>query len=76
MTKLRNFIDSVFDDGYDRVAGFEHFREMENWDSLQYMTLVVAIQAEFGIELDPEEIQKITSVAAIGAVLKSKGVEL
>lgn len=40
------------------------------------MRLVVAIQTEFGIELDPKEIQKITSVAAIEAVLKSKGVEL
>jgi acyl carrier protein len=76
MTKFRQLIDSVFDEGYDNVANVEHFRETESWDSLRYMKLVVAIQAEFDIELNPEEIQKITSIATIEAVLKSKGVEL
>lgn len=76
MKKLRTFIESVFDDDYDHVAAVRSFREIENWDSLKYVKLIVAIQAEFGVELNPEEIQRITSVAAIEDVLKSRGVEL
>jgi acyl carrier protein len=75
MKKLRQLIDSIFDEGYDKVANVSHFRDTENWDSLRYMKLVVAIQVEFGIELNPEEIQKIISVAAVEAVLKSRGAE-
>ena len=76
MKRLQSFIESVFDEDYDHVASVQHFREIENWDSLKYLTLVVALQGEFGVELSPEEILMITSVAAIGDVLKSKGVEL
>ena len=76
MQRLRRFIESVFDEDYDRIAGVRSFREIEDWDSLKYVKLIVAIQAEFGVELGPEEIQSATSVAAIEAVLRSKGVEL
>ena len=76
MKKLRTFIESVFDDNYDNVAAVQSFREIEDWDSLKYVKLVVAIQAEFGVELDSDEIQKVTSVSAIEEILKSKGVDL
>lgn len=76
MKRLRRVIESVFDDAYDHIPSVQNFRDIESWDSLKYLQLVVAMQAEFGIELDPEEIPKITSVAAIMDVLKSKGVEL
>lgn len=29
---------------------------MERWDSLQHLVLVVGVEEEFGIELEPEEI--------------------
>ncbi len=76
MNRLQSFIESVFEENFDHVARVQSFREIENWDSLKYVKLVMAIQAEFGVELNPEEILKITSVAAIADVLKSKGVEL
>ena len=62
MKRLRDFIESVFDDDYDYVASVKSFREIEGWDSLKYLKLIVAIQAEFGIELSAEQILKITSV--------------
>ena len=74
MNKLQGFIESVFDEGYSVVAGVKSFRDLEDWDSLKYLKLIVAIQAEFGVELTPEEIQRITSVAAIDEVLRIKGV--
>jgi acyl carrier protein len=76
MKTLRDFIESVFDEDYDYVASVKSFREIEGWDSLKYLKLIVAIQAEFGIELSAEQILKITSVGAIDDVLKSSGVAL
>ena len=76
MSKLQSFIESVFDEDYDEVANVKSFRELENWDSLKYLKLIVAIQAEFGIELSPEEILQAISVPAIKAVLELKGVKL
>jgi acyl carrier protein len=76
MSKLQTFIESVFDEDYDEVSNIKSFRELENWDSLKYLKLIVAIQAEFGIELSPEEILQVISVPDIKCVLESKGVKL
>ena len=76
MSKLQSFIESVFDEDYDEVSKVKSFRELENWDSLKYLKLIVAIQAEFGIDLEPEEILRVISVPAITEVLESKGITL
>ena len=76
MSKLQTFIESVFDEDYDEVSNVKSFRELENWDSLKYLKLIVAIQAEFDIELAPEEILRVISVPAIKEVLESKGITL
>ena len=76
MSKLQSFIESVFDEDFDEVSNVKSFRELENWDSLKYLKLIVAIQADFGIELSSEEILRVISVAAIKDVLESKGVKL
>ena len=74
-SKLKNLIEAVFDEGFEEVESARSFSEIETWDSLNYIRLVVAIQAEFGIELTPEEIQQIRSVAAIHEILKARGLD-
>jgi acyl carrier protein len=76
MTKLRSVIEAVFGEDYEAAAAAAAFRDLEDWDSLNYVKLVMAIQAEFGIELSPPEIRKLTSVPAIGEVLKARGIQL
>jgi acyl carrier protein len=37
---------------------------LATWDSIQHLQFVLALEAEFGIELEPEEIEQIRSVGA------------
>jgi acyl carrier protein len=76
MNRLQSFIESVFDESFDTVANVKSFRELDDWDSLKYLKLIVAIQAKFDVELTPDEIQKVISVQAINDVLQSRGVAL
>jgi acyl carrier protein len=75
MSKLKKTIESIFEKNFDEVASASHFQKIENWDSLNYIKLVVAIQAEFGIELTAQEIQKMNSVSAIDGILRARGLE-
>jgi acyl carrier protein len=38
---------------------------VETWDSLRHMSLVLALEEEFGIRLNDERIMKMTTVGAI-----------
>ena len=45
---------------------------IENWDSLKHMNLIVALEEEFEIEFDDEEIVDSMNYALIVIILKSK----
>ena len=48
--------------------------DLEAWDSLKHMDLVVSIEQAFNIELTLDEIIIMTSVVAIKRVLNDRGV--
>lgn len=42
----------------------------EKWDSMMQMTLVIALEEEFSIEFNDEQISQLLSFKLIGLVLK------
>ncbi|MBI4695831.1 MAG: acyl carrier protein [Gammaproteobacteria bacterium] len=73
MHRLRKCIEGVFDEPLEKVIAIGEFSNSEDWDSLKYVALVVGIQAEFEVDLTPDEVQSITSVAALEQLLVSRG---
>ena len=45
---------------------------IESWDSLQHLNLILALEQSFGLEFEPEEIERMTSIGAILAILEEK----
>lgn len=46
---------------------------VENWDSLKHMNLILALEEEFDVTFSDEEIVELLSVEIIVEVLKEKG---
>ena len=49
---------------------------MANWDSVNHLNLVMALESEFGIRLSPEDALAMRSVRAVRALLNERGVPL
>ncbi len=47
-------------------------RNCDKWDSMAQLNLVVELESEFGVSLEPEEIAEMTSFDAIIRLLKGK----
>jgi acyl carrier protein len=45
---------------------------IESWDSLQHLNFVLALEQEFSVQFQPEEIEKLTSAAVIVEILQAK----
>lgn len=45
---------------------------VENWDSMQHLNLVLAVEEKFGIQLDPEEIEQMKNIGAVAALVDRK----
>ena len=49
-------------------------RDLEGWDSLKHVMLVVGLENTFEVKLTAEEIKSMTTMADVVRVLKVKGV--
>jgi len=45
---------------------------LKSWDSLSHLNLAVAIEDNFGISLEPEDIEKMVSLNMIIEIVESK----
>ena len=45
---------------------------IESWDSVQHLNLVLALESQFGIEFEPEEIDQMKSIGKIAVLVERK----
>jgi acyl carrier protein len=63
---------SLFDIPAAELTSESSSETVAAWDSLQQLNLVLAVEQEFDVRLDPEEIEKMESIAGIVRVLDEK----
>ncbi len=71
--KVLEILKSVFElDSVDKTCSQEN---CEKWDSMGVLNLVVELETEFDISLEPEEIGEMKCFNDIIKLLKNKGIE-
>ena len=45
---------------------------IESWDSVEHLNLILALEMQFGIEFEPEEIEQMKSIGQIALLVESK----
>lgn len=45
---------------------------IENWDSMQHLNLVLAIEEKFGVQLAPEDIEQMKTVGLAATLVEKK----
>lgn len=50
-------------------------RNVSRWDSIGQMSLIAIIEDVFGVELEPDEVMRLTSYVAAVDILKNHNIE-
>ena len=69
--KVLGILKDVFE--LDTVDETCSQKTCEKWDSMGVLNLVVELESEFDVSLEPEEIGEMKSYSDIVRILKSKG---
>ena len=72
MDKVRRIFREVFDDDTLEVNDSTNSSDIEDWDSLEHITLVVAMENEFGLKFDLKEVNKLANVGEMVDLIASK----
>jgi acyl carrier protein len=72
---VRGIAADIFQVAAKRITPEASPDTIESWDSLQHLNLILALEQRFGLEFEPEEIERMTSIDAILAILEEKQAE-
>jgi len=70
--RLTKVFTTVFDNMSIEISPELTADDVDEWDSLSHINLMIAIELEFGIEFDQSEIQNFANVGELMASIKDK----
>jgi acyl carrier protein len=73
-SRLRTVFVDTLELGDDVAVEQLKYRDIEQWDSLGHMTLVAAIEDEFGVQLDTDQVIDMSSFKVALDMLEGMGV--
>ena len=71
-TKIKNVMSSIFDVELDQINETTTQGDLEHWDSMGHMNLVVALEEEFELVFDEEEIIEMMNFKLICLIIAEK----
>ena len=69
LTRLQGVFESTFGELEDPITPDTKTNDVEDWDSITHVDLILGIEAEFGIRITSAEIAECTQVNKIIEVL-------
>lgn len=72
MEKVRRIFWDVFDDDTLDINDLTNSSDIEDWDSLEHITLVVSMEKEFSLKFDLKEVNKLANVGEMVDLIASK----
>lgn len=70
--QLKRIISDILEVSLDNINEDSSPDNIEQWDSLSHIKLVMAIEAEFQVKLSPEDMTDMLSVKLIKIILEEK----
>ena len=70
--RLNNVFRDIFDDETIVVTAETTSKDIEDWDSLEHINLVVAVEQEFGIKFNMNEVTTMKNVGEMVDIIISR----
>lgn len=72
LAKLTTVFQDVFDDEELQISRSTNAGDVENWDSLSHVTLMLQVERSFGIRFSSSEVAKLQNVGELVDLIEKK----
>ena len=72
MEIVQRIFREVFDDDTLMIGDSTNSSDIEDWDSLEHIALVVSMEKEFDLKFDLKEVNKLANVGEMVDLIASK----
>ncbi len=70
--QIRSIASDILGTPAGQITADSSPETIENWDSMQHLNLVLAIEEKFGLQLEPEDIERMKNIGAVVAVVEAR----
>jgi acyl carrier protein len=70
LEQVRNIASDIFGIPADKITAESSPETIENWDSMQHLNLVLAVEEKFGVQLGPEDIEQMKNIGAVAVLVE------
>ena len=68
--QVRSIASDIFGVPAEKITAESSPETIENWDSMQHLNLVLAVEEKFGVQLEPEDIEQMKNVGAVAKLVE------
>jgi acyl carrier protein len=68
-TEIKQVMSAVFEVPIESIADDASSDNIENWDSLRHLNLILALEEEFGVSIPDEEVGNLVNYKLIELVI-------
>ena len=68
--RVRSVASDIFGVPADKITAESSPQTIDNWDSMQHLNLVLAIEEKFGVQLGPEDIEQMKNIGAVTTLVE------
>ena len=72
LSQLNEIFQDVFDDDEIDVSRETSARDIEDWDSLMHVNLVLAVESKFGVRFTSTEVAALKDVGELNDLVEKK----
>lgn len=70
--QIRQIAADVLEIPAERISAASSNENIDNWDSVRHLNLVLALEQQFHLQFEPEEIDEMSSIQNILSVLQRR----
>jgi acyl carrier protein len=75
-SSLRDILADILEISPEQVTPGLSIGTVDNWDSFRHLQVILAVEGEYGVQFDPQQIPELTSVSLLQSELEKKGAAL
>jgi acyl carrier protein len=73
LERVRNIVAEITEVEVERVTSQSSPANLEEWDSLAQVNIVLSLEQEFGRQFSPDQIERMVSVEKIVEIFTARG---
>jgi acyl carrier protein len=72
LERIQYIAADIFSLSANQITSTSSSETVEQWDSLQHLNLILALEEEFGVQFTPRDIENMLDIEAIISIIQEK----